>query len=83
MRTTVTLDDDLAIRLERHRSQHGESFKQAVNEAIRAGLNQIENSAEAPREVRRTEPLGLGRRLAGSVDDVGEVLAIAEGEDYR
>jgi hypothetical protein len=83
MRTTVTLDDDLAIRLERHRSQHGESFKQALNEAIRAGLNHIENSAEAPREVRRTEPLALGRRLAGSIDDIGEVLAIAEGEDYR
>jgi predicted DNA-binding protein len=82
MRTTITLDDDLAIRLERHRSQRGESFKQALNEAIRAGLNQIEDSAEAPREVRRTEPLALGRRLAGSIDDIGEVLAIAEGEDY-
>ena len=64
MRTTVTLDDDLAIRLQRHRSQHGESFKQALNEAVRAGLNQIEKSAEVPREVRRTEPLPLGRRLA-------------------
>ncbi len=83
MRTTVTLDDDLAIRLERHRSQRGESFKQALNEAIRAGLNQIENSAEVPPEVRRTEPLALGRRLAGSIDNLGEVLAIAEGEDYR
>ncbi len=83
MRTTITLDDDLAIRLEQHRSQHGESFKQALNEAIRAGLNQIENSAEAPREVRRTKPLALGRRLAGRIDDIGEVLAIAEGEDYR
>ncbi len=83
MRTTVTLDDDLAIRLERHRSRHGESFKQALNEAIRAGLNQLENSVEVPREVRRTKPLALGRRLAGSIDDIGEVLAIAEGEDYR
>ena len=83
MRTTITLDDDLAVRLERHRSQHPESFKQALNEAIRAGLNQIESSAEAPREVRRTKPLALGRRLAGSIDDIGEVVAIAEGEDYR
>jgi len=83
VRTTITLDDDLAIRLERHRSQHGESFKQALNEAVRAGLNQIESSAEAPREVRRTKPLALGRRLAGSIDDIGEVVAIAEGEDYR
>jgi plasmid stability protein len=83
MRTTVTLDDDLAIRLDQRRSRHGESFKQALNEAVRAGLNQLENSAEVPREIRRTKPLALGRRLAGSTDDVGEVLAIAEGEDYR
>jgi hypothetical protein len=69
--------------LDRHRSQHGESFKQALNEVLRAGLNQIESGGEAPREVRRTEPLALGRRLAGRIDDIGEVLAIAEGEDHR
>ncbi len=34
-------------------------------------------------EVRRTEPLRLGRRVAGSVDNVSEVLAIAEGDDFR
>jgi hypothetical protein len=83
MRTTVTLDDDLAIRLERHRSQHGESFKQALNEAVRAGLNQLEDNPDVVRDVRRTKPLVLGRRLVGSIDDIGEVLAIAEGEDYR
>jgi hypothetical protein len=83
MRTTVTLDDDLAIRLERHRNQHGESFKQALNEAVRAGLNQLENDADAGFEVRRTQPLALGRRLTGSIDNVGELLAVAEGEDYR
>lgn len=84
MRTTVTLDDDLAVRLERHRNQHGESFKQALNEVVRAGLNQLEGSGDTGHgEVRRTEPLTLGRRLVGSIDDIGELLAIAEGEDYR
>ena len=83
MRTTVTLDDDLAIRLERYRSQHGESFKQALNEAVRAGLGKLEEHADAVPEVTRTRPLPLGRRLAGSIDDIGEVLAIAEGENYR
>jgi hypothetical protein len=83
MRTTVTLDDDLAIRLERHRSQHGESFKQALNEAVRVGLAKLEERAEAVPDVRRTVPLPLGTRLAGSIDNIGEVLAIADGEDYR
>ena len=83
MRTTVTLDDDLAIRLERHRTQRGESFKQALNEAVRVGLAKLEEPAGAAPEVSQTRPLLLGRRLAGGIDNVGEVLAIAEGEDYR
>ena len=83
MRTTVTLDDDLAIRLERHRTKHGESFKQALNEAVRAGLAKLEERGNAVPEVSQTRPLPLGRHLAGSIDNVAEVLAIAEGEDYR
>jgi plasmid stability protein len=83
MRTTVSLDDDVAIRLERHRSQHGESFKQALNEALRAGLAELEEPADVVPAVSRTRPLALGRRLAGSIDNIGEVLAIAEGEDYH
>ena len=83
MRTTVTLDDDLAIRLERHRAQHGESFKQALNEAVRVGLARLEERGDAVPEVSQTRPLPLGRRLAGGMDNVGEVLAIGEGEGYR
>jgi len=83
MRTTVTLDDDLVIRLERHRTQHGESFKQALNEAVRVGLARLEERADAVPEVSRTRLLPLGRRLAGSIDNISEVLAIAEGEDHR
>jgi hypothetical protein len=83
MRTTVTLDDDLAIRLERHRTRNGESFKQALNEAVRVGLAKLEEGADSVPEVNQTRPLPLGRRLVGGIDNVGEVLAIAEGEDYR
>lgn len=83
MRTTATLDDDLAIRLERHRAKHKQSFKRALNEAVRVGLAELEGRDDAVPEAAHTRPLTLGRRLAGSIDNVGEVLAIAEGEDYR
>jgi hypothetical protein len=83
MRTTITLDDDLAVRLERYRSRLGESFKRALNEAVRAGLGQLEEHADVRPEIRHTQPLKLGRRLAGSIDDISEALAIAEGEDFR
>ena len=83
MRTTVTLDDDLAVRLERYRLRLGESFKRALNEAVRVGLGQLEEQADVTQEARRTEPLRLGRRLAGSIDNVSEALAVVEGEDFR
>ena len=38
MRTTVTIDDDLAIRLETLRRERGFTFKEALNSTLRAGL---------------------------------------------
>lgn len=64
-------------------TQHGESFRQALNEAVRVGLAKLEECAGTVPEVSQTRPLPLGRRLVGGIDNVGEVLAIAEGEDYR
>lgn len=83
MRTTITLDDDLAVRLERYRSKLGESFKRALNEVVRVGLGQVEEQADVRHEIRHTHPLRLGVRLVGSIDDIGEALAVADGEDFR
>jgi hypothetical protein len=38
MRTTITLDDDVAARLERLQRERGISFKEAVNATLRLGL---------------------------------------------
>ena len=83
MRTTITLDDDLAVRLEHYRQRFGESFKRALNHALRVGLGQLEEETVVGHDVRRTEPLQLGRRVGGSIDNVSEALAVAEGEDFR
>ncbi len=69
--------------LARSLERYVESFKQALNEAVRVGLAKLEERADAAPEASRTRPLPLGRRLAGGIDNVAEVLAIAEGEDYR
>jgi len=39
MRTTITLDPDVAERVRRVMRERGLSFKEAVNQAIRAGLS--------------------------------------------
>lgn len=38
MRTTITLDDDVAAKLRELSLRSGKSFKQAVNDSLRAGL---------------------------------------------
>ncbi len=38
MRTTLTLDPDVAVRLEELMRQNGGSFKSTVNEVLRRGL---------------------------------------------
>lgn len=38
MRTTLTLDDDLARELKERARRSGQSFRQVVNDAIRTGL---------------------------------------------
>jgi len=82
MRTTLTLDDDVAAKIERLRKTRNESLKDLVNEALREGLKHL----AAPQRKRvpfRTEAVDLGRCLLGNVDNVAEVLAVAEGESFR
>lgn len=38
VRTTLTLDDDVAAALERRRAQRGTGLRQEVNDLLRAGL---------------------------------------------
>jgi hypothetical protein len=81
MRTTLTLDDDVAVMLQRVQEARRTTLKAVVNEALRQGLRQLETPA--PRQAYRTPSVSLGRCLLGSLDDVSEALALAEGESFR
>lgn len=83
MRTTLTLDPDVAAQLERLQRAQNRSFKDLVNAALREGLARLEQGPVRSRVRFRTKPLELGRCRLGSIDDVSEVLSVAEGEDYR
>ncbi len=76
------MDDDVAALLARVRQARRAGLKQVVNEALRQGLKQM---AAPPQRHKpyRTKPVSLGRCLVGSLDDVSEALAIAEGESFR
>ena len=82
MRTTLSLDDDVAALLKRVMQRRRTTFKAVVNEALRQGLRSMTTPAGRP-PVYRTPAKFLGRCLVGNVDDVAEVLALAEGESFR
>lgn len=82
MRTTLSLDDDIAAQLEQLRARGDRSFRQLVNDALRAGLAHLGREDPGPRGPF-TRPVSLGAPRLPDVDDVTEVLAITEGESYR
>ena len=82
MRTTISLDDDVAALLRRLRERSGKSLRELVNAALREGLPRLfQGREEHHRFVVRS--LEVGRCLLPAVDDVAETLAAAEGEDFR
>jgi hypothetical protein len=82
MRTTLSLDDDVAALLELVRKENGTSLKEVVNQALREGLRKMITAAKL-RKPYQTPSVSLGRCLQGNLDDVAEVLVIAEGESFR
>ena len=81
MRTTLTLDRDVAARLEQIARRRKGSFKAIVNEALRAGLALLDQPS--PAAPFRTTGFELGSSLVGSLDDIEGVLARVDGEAHR
>ena len=84
MRTTLTIDDDVSVLLERRLAESGETFKSLVNTLLRSALTRREREHEAvhPRRVE-TPVFHGGTLLVGDVTSTSELLALAEGEDFR
>ena len=82
MRTTLTLDDDLAAKLKEESRRAGRPFKEIVNETLRAGL--AGRRAVAKRRPFKITPRDLGDVRPGvSVDNIGELIEQVEGPPHR
>jgi hypothetical protein len=84
MRTTITLDPDTDLLVKRAMRERGLSFKQAVNDAIRAGLAPRREAAavEFP-TYDMGEPLvdvTKALRLAGELEDQEIARKLAQGK---
>ena len=82
MRTTLTLDDDVAALLKRATAKDKGSLKGVVNQALRIGLGTL-TAPQSRRQPFHTTGFELGPSLVGSLDDVEEVLARVEGERHK
>jgi hypothetical protein len=82
MRTTLTIDVDVAAELERLRRAEDRSLKELINQALRRGLMDLSAPAK-PCEPFRTRPVSLGRCLIGDIVSISEAIALAEGEDHK
>ena len=71
MRTTLTLDDDLAQRLRALAPERGITLRQAANEVLRLGLAEVSASGG---ERFRIEPCDLGELLVPDLDCTGAIL---------
>jgi hypothetical protein len=82
MRTTLTLDDDVASALSNEIRKHpGKSMKEVANELLRAGLYVHKQAKEAPRF--KVEPFSLGIKPEINYDNISELLDEIEGPSHR
>jgi hypothetical protein len=82
MRTTLTLDDDVAVKLKAESRRAGRSFRDVVNETLRRGLaSQRTTASRRPFKVKVRDLGGLRPGL--SLDNIGELLEQAEGPLHR
>ena len=82
MRTTLTLDDDLAAELNRTARLSGRSFKEVVNAVIRQGLSAGDHPPEAVVRPFVVQPQSCG--LLPGIDELrlNQLLDQLEGEQF-
>lgn len=82
MRTTLTLDDDLAQRLKELARGTDRNFKDVVNEAIRKGLS-VGDAAAAGQEPFVVRPQACGFRTGVDPTKLNQLYDDLEMEDLR
>jgi hypothetical protein len=80
IRTTVTLDDDVIERVKQVSRARGKSFRETLNELLRAGLLSAQKS---PRRAYRLKPSHMGLRPGLNYDNIEALLEYGEGPRHR
>jgi hypothetical protein len=82
MRTTLTLDEDVAAKLRAESRRAGRPFREIVNETLRRGL--VSRRVARQRQSFKITARDLGDLKPGlSLDNVAELVEHVEGSLYR
>ncbi len=77
MRTTVTLEEDVIVKLRDRMARSGASFKETLNEHLRRGLEQPMDEELA--KPFRIQPRSMGLRPGIELDNIGSLLDSLDG----
>jgi hypothetical protein len=81
VRTTLTLDEDVAAKLKAESRKTGRPFRDTVNSCLRAGLSvQKQSAAARPFRVKAHD---MGLRPGINIDKVSAMLDELEGPEHR
>ncbi len=83
IRTTLTLDADVAKQLGHLQEERKVNFRDVVNMALRKGLGQMTAAEPAPQKMCHTPVFHVERTLSGDLTCTSDMLAVAEEEDYK
>ena len=79
MRTTLTLEPDVALKLSETMATSNKSMKEVVNDALRIGLSSAVGAASVNFKVK---PHSLGLRAGIDPDKLNQLLDEVEVADY-
>lgn len=81
IRTTITLEDDVMDRVKRESRSRGASFRDTLNDLLRAALINLES--QPPTRKLEIIPIHMGYKPGLNYDDVEALIEYAEGEQHR
>ena len=81
MRTTLSINDDLAVLLEQEVRRSGKPFKVVVNNLLSLGLAHANQPQTAP--AFQVTPRAMGLGSGQSYDDISALLEELEGPEHR
>jgi hypothetical protein len=81
VRTTLTIDDDIAVLVEQEQRRSGASFKSTVNSLLLRGLNTRSNPE--PKKPFVVTPIAMNTGLGTRYQKVEDLIESLEGPMHR